>query len=90
MFAVIWRDSALDELADAFVLADPATREMIMRAVSRFNAQLASDPAEVGESRSDRQRLAFDPPCAIIFLVNDPPGVIRVTRFWLPRGSSAK
>ena len=81
MFIVIWRDSALNELADAFVRADLLRRDTIEHAVMRLNAQLASDPIDLGESRSGSQRVAFDKPCAITFLVDTTAGVVRVTHF---------
>ena len=60
MYAVIWRDAALNELADAFVVADLARRDALEQSVLRLNAQLAADPREVGESRSGKERVAFD------------------------------
>jgi hypothetical protein len=83
MFAVIWRDPALDSLADAFVVADLPTRDAIEQAVNRLNAQLASDPDVLGESRPGLgRRIAFDHPCAIRFTVDHSAGVALVTRFW--------
>ncbi|MBP3958587.1 hypothetical protein J8F10_25340 [Gemmata sp. G18] len=83
MFAVIWRDSALDALADAFVQANTSTRDAIERAVIRFNNQLAADPNDLGESRSGAgRRIAYDSPCAIRFTVDTAGGTVRVTHFW--------
>jgi plasmid stabilization system protein ParE len=83
MFAVIWRGAALDHLADAWVQADPPTRDAIDRAVQRLNAALAANPKSVGESRTGRRQVAFDAPCAISYVVDDPvPGAVRVTHFW--------
>jgi hypothetical protein len=83
MFAVIWRDSALDALADAFVQADLPTRDAIERAVTRLNNRLASDPNALGESRPGQgRRIAFDHPRAIRFTADDAAGIVRVTHFW--------
>ena len=83
MFAVIWRDAALNQLADAWVLADLPTRDAIEQAINRLNSRLAADPRHLGESRVGRRRVAFDAPCAISFVVDDPlAGVVRVTHFW--------
>ena len=83
MYAVIWTNAALDELADEYVRADPAGRDTIERIVSAFNAALAADPSQVGESRTGRRRIAVDPPCGITFRVDDPiAGAVRVTHFW--------
>lgn len=83
MFAVIWRDTALDALADDYVRADPSARDAIERAVTRLNNRLASDPTALGESRPGRgRRVAFDSPCAIRFTVDPADRVVRVTHFW--------
>ena len=83
MFAVIWWDSSLDALADAFVVAGLPTRDAIERAVTRLNAQLADDPEALGESRAGAgQRIAFESPCAIRYLVDRTNRVVVVTSFW--------
>jgi hypothetical protein len=83
MYGVIWRESALDAMADAYVAADPKRRNSIEQAVIHFNAELAKDPYELGESRSGKRRIAFQLGCAITFVVDDPiPGVVRVSHFW--------
>ena len=81
MFAVIWREAALDELADHFVRADGDRRDQIERAVLGFNARLANDPLHFGESRSGRTRVAVDGRCAIYFRVEDAQQVAVVTHF---------
>jgi hypothetical protein len=71
-------------LADAYVQADPPKRDVIERIVAGVNAALTADPTQVGESRTGRQRIVTDPPCAMIFRVNDPiPGAVRVIHFWI-------
>ena len=82
MFPVIWRDPALDALADAYVRADLPTRDAIEQAVTRLNTALAADPNGVGESRPGRgRRIAFDSPCAINFTVDDTDGAVLVMHF---------
>ncbi|WP_020471839.1 hypothetical protein [Zavarzinella formosa] len=84
MFAVIWRDAALDQLAEAFVQADLSARDVIEKCVNRFNSELAINPRQFGESRGGRLRVAFDAPCGIYFVADDPlDGVVRVTHFWV-------
>lgn len=83
MHGVIWRESALDAMADAFVTADPARRTLIERAVIFFNNALANDPQNLGESRGGNRRIAFDSRCAITFVIDEPiAGVVRVSHFW--------
>ena len=51
MFDYRWLESALDKLADIYVAADTLERERIAAGVEAFNAQLAADSLDVGESR---------------------------------------
>ena len=81
MFEVIWRDSALDELADAFVLADMLKRHALEQAVLKLNAQLAAEPFDLGESRDGDDRVAFEKPCAINYWVDNLTRMVRVTHF---------
>lgn len=84
MFGLIWYNTALDALADAFVQADLSTRDEIERAVTRLNRALAADPNGLGESRPGAgRRIAFDQPCAVLFTVDDVDKVVRVTRFYM-------
>ncbi len=83
MYALIWMSVALDALADAFVQADLPTRDLIERAVRRLNRLLTANPNGLGESRpGPGQRIAFEQPCAISFVVDDAAGTVRVTHFW--------
>ena len=83
MFALIWYNTALDSLADAYVQADQPTRDAIERAVTRLNNRLKSDPNALGESRPGHgRRIAHEAPCGIKFTVDDAANVVRVTRFW--------
>src|SRR5258708_2133193 len=43
-----WHDFARDRLADIWVTATPAEREVIERAVHEINARLAADPSFLG------------------------------------------
>lgn len=82
MYAVTWMSVALDELADAFVLADQPRRDSIEKAVLKLNMQLAADAIDLGESREGNQRVAFVRPCVIYFRVDDPKvRKVRVTHF---------
>jgi len=84
MFAVIWYGSPLDALADSYVAADLPTRDVIEKAVVRFNVKLAVEPEALGESRPGQgRRIAFDKPCAIRYTVDLTDRVVRVTDFWI-------
>ena len=82
MFEVIWREEALDELADTWVQSDPLLRPAIEAAVVRLNARLAAEPIAVGESRGDElHRIAFDPPVVVTFAVETKNRIVRVHHF---------
>jgi hypothetical protein len=82
MWAVIWRDTALDELADDMVRADLATQDLIAQQVQALNRRLALDPLNEGESRTGRVRVAFADPVGILFTVSATDQVVWVTHFW--------
>jgi plasmid stabilization system protein ParE len=82
MFAVVWTNAALDELADIWVAATPALRDRIEAAVLRLGNQLASDPTAVGESRDGNRRVVFDAPIAIICRVETGSQSVLVTHVW--------
>lgn len=52
MYTVIWKTLLLDRLAVIYLAADPAEREQMAAGVEAFNARLATDPLDVGESGS--------------------------------------
>jgi hypothetical protein len=82
MWAVIWRDTALDELADDMVRADLPTQDLIAQQVDALNRRLAIDPLNEGESRTGRVRIAFADPVGILFTVSQTDQVVWVTHFW--------
>jgi hypothetical protein len=59
MFAVVWTEHALDDLADVWVVVEPPTRDRIEAAVNWLNSELRRDPNDVGESRPNNRRIAF-------------------------------
>jgi hypothetical protein len=48
MFALVWTEHALDELADVWVAVDPPTRNRIEAGIHRLNAELRDNPNAVG------------------------------------------
>ncbi|MBY0514960.1 MAG: hypothetical protein K2P78_13725 [Gemmataceae bacterium] len=79
----IWDDIARDELADIWVAATPADRDVIEKAVLDAERQIKADPLGAGESRPGTRRLLILPPLTFWFSVR-PDGsrvrVLRVTR----------
>ena len=60
MFELIWRPTALDELADIYVgRLTPPERDRVASQLAGFNRDLVRDAFEVGESRDDPMRVAI-------------------------------
>ena len=49
---VEWTESALDRLADIFVVADLAEQDVLEATVRRINSTLSAGPQDLGESRT--------------------------------------
>ena len=79
MYKVIWKSIILDKLAAIYVAADPAERDRMGAGVESFNARLAVDPLEVGESRSGGYRVAFPSLLEVYFHVNVAMRRVQVT-----------
>ena len=82
MFAVVWANKALDELADIWVIATPELRDRIETSVQRLGRQLQDDPSALGESRANNRRVAFDPPIAIIYRIDTAGRAVVITHVW--------
>jgi hypothetical protein len=79
MFEYRWLESALDKLADIYVMLELPDRDKMAAGVEAFNARLASDPLNEGESRISGFRLAFPPLLQVVFHVNENTRQVRVT-----------
>ena len=79
MYTVIWKSLLLDRLAAIYFAADVAERERMAVGVEAFNAQLAADPLDVGESRVGGYRVAFPPLLKVSFHVDEANRRVRVT-----------
>lgn len=85
MFAVVWTEHAMDDLADAWVSVDPATRDRIEAAVTRLNAELRDNPGAVGESRPHNRRIGFAGPLVVYFQIDLQTQVVRINHAWLTK-----
>jgi plasmid stabilization system protein ParE len=83
MFALVWTEHALDDLADIWIAVDPPTRDRIEAAILRLNAELREHPNEVGESRGANRRIAFAGPLVVFFHVDDAAGLVRIHHAWV-------
>jgi hypothetical protein len=84
MYRVVWRRSALDEMAALWIDADTTLRESITLAAAEIDSLLADSPNEVGESRPNNRRIAFVPPLGFLFQVNSETHRVIVIHVWSP------
>jgi plasmid stabilization system protein ParE len=84
MFDLTWENTALDQLADAYVAADPEERERTAAGVESLNTRLRDDPLAVGESRTGAFRMVFVSRLAILFHVSEANRTVRVVRVRQP------
>lgn len=59
MFELTWSETALEQLADAYVAAGTEDRERMATAIEALNVRLRADPLAVGESRIGTFRVVF-------------------------------
>ncbi len=86
MFRVRWEETALNELAKAWVEADSATRQLITQATDEIDRRLKTDPLAEGESRSEGRRVFFVLPLGVTFRVEADRPIVSILRLWiLPR-----
>jgi hypothetical protein len=69
MYVVTWASAALIDLAALWVDADAVLRTAITAAIEQIDTALARAPDDVGESRPDNRRIAFEPPLGFLFRV---------------------
>ena len=84
MFALVWTEHALDDLADVWAAVDPPTRDRIEAAINRLNSDLRNDPTAVGESRNNNRRIGFVGPLVVVFRVDEVARTVRVNHAWIP------
>ena len=79
-FDVIWTSAAEQELADLWL--DPAIRNEVTTASHTLDQQLQANAPNVGESRPNGRRIAFETPLGILFRIDPPGNVVRVLHVW--------
>ncbi len=88
MFRVAWMQSALNELAEAWIQADADQRAAVTAAVDAIDRALELDPESQGESRAGAQRILFEPPLGIVYEVAPRLASVRVVHVWTFRSRS--
>ena len=76
-YAIEWVDEAEEHLAAAWVAC--ADRAAVAEAARRAEQKLAHNPQELGESRSECDRILFEPPLAIFYRVDEPNRKVTVS-----------
>ncbi len=79
-FTVMWTSKAEEHLANIWIFADD--RQAIVAAAARLDAQLATNPLECGESRTENWRIAFEAPLGIDFRVFPENRRVQVLAVW--------
>jgi hypothetical protein len=82
-YTVVWIAEAEEELAAIWTSA--SDRQVIAEAANSLDAQLARNPAAVGESRPDAQRIAYCLPLGIRFQILEDDRLVRVLAIWVCR-----
>jgi len=65
VFTVIWRPSALNDLATAWVSS--GDRRMVTEAAERVDRLLSQKPGDQGESRPLNRRIMFERPLVVTY-----------------------
>lgn len=82
MFQVRWVQTALDELATVWMLADSASRHEITAASHTIDQNLKTEPHQKGESRADDERIYLLPPLGLLFEVDSAASLVWVLHVW--------
>ena len=83
--SVDWTDRARDELADIYVQATPAERDLIESIILALERDLAVSPLNVSESRHGELRFDSRSPLAFWFSVTPTGDKVRVVRVRRPK-----
>jgi hypothetical protein len=78
VFALIWLDAVLDDLANLYVSAGAEERARMAAAIEALNTRLRNDPLAEGESREGNLRITFIPLLAVTFHVSAVDRVVHV------------
>lgn len=81
MFRVEWRQTALNDLANAWTTSDSTMRRAITNAAREIEDVLKRDPEE-GESRPEGRRILFVEPLAAVFRVNSDHELVTIVGVW--------
>jgi plasmid stabilization system protein ParE len=80
MYRVEWLPTAEQRLAEIWNKA--SDRALVAAAADEIDAALARNPANLGESRRGKARIAFLKPLAVVFSVDEAIRRVRVWDIW--------
>jgi len=84
MYTVVWVESAVLKLADAWTQADSADRTANTAAAHRVDEKLRLDPVEAGESRDDKRRIYVDLPLVVVYELTEDDRLVTVLDVVVP------
>jgi hypothetical protein len=70
MYSIEWRDTALNDLAAGWLVADAALRSDITASIHEIERRLKRSPERAGESRAPGTRVMILNPLTVTFHVN--------------------
>jgi len=79
-FTVLWKPAAQQDLADLWM--DSKTRGAITAAANQLDRNLSEDADQLGESRDQFIRIAFESPLGIEFEVDTEDRKVLVLGVW--------
>ena len=79
-FTIVWDPDAEAELANIWV--NSPDRSAVTLAAYDLEQRLRRNPDQVGESRPNDRRVAFEPPLGLMFRVLDADRIVRVLNVW--------
>jgi len=85
VYRVLWLQSALTQLSAIWVDAASPLRAIVTETVRQIDSELRRDPVNLGESRSERSRIAFVAPLGLLFRVDTVRRLAVVEKVWLLR-----
>jgi hypothetical protein len=80
-FTVVFLPAAEDQLTSLWI-DFPAERNAITARMAGLEAALHRDPLRVGESREGNERVVYDDPIGLSFMVSEPDRVVQVKAIW--------
>lgn len=80
-WTVLWHDDAENGLANLWVTS--SDKGAITAAANIIDYRLRRDPLGVGESRADDDRVLFEDPLGVLYVVDSGDRKVTVLRVWL-------